>query len=221
MRLEEVSVTSVSKIEEKQTEAPAAVFAQLRQEIEERPGAHRRRSPQDHSGGGRLPGRPGAVQRSRPGLQQHLFRRAAHPDRLPECRRALAAGRNSANLFPTTNEDIEKIEFVLGPGAALYGPNSANGVLNIITRSPFTSTGVHAHARRGRAGGVNHAGLQRRGMPQPHVLSPRRHPSLWRITGRHAMKVGSKLAFKVSGSYLKGYRVERAGSGRSHRTLTP
>ena len=27
---------------------------------------------------------------------------------------------------------------------------------------------------------------------------------LWRVSGRHAMKFGSKVAFKVSGSYLKG-----------------
>jgi len=48
---------------------------------------------------------------------------------------------NVHNFIPVTNEDIERIEVVLGPGAALYGPNSANGVLHIISKSPFESAG--------------------------------------------------------------------------------
>ena len=49
---------------------------------------------------------------------------------------------NVPYLNPTTNEDIERIEVVLGPASALYGPNSANGVMHIITRSPFESQGT-------------------------------------------------------------------------------
>ena len=49
---------------------------------------------------------------------------------------------NSYSLIPTAGEDIEQIEVVSGPGAVLYGPNSANGVIHIITRSPFTSQGT-------------------------------------------------------------------------------
>jgi outer membrane receptor for ferrienterochelin and colicins len=49
---------------------------------------------------------------------------------------------NVPYLSPTTSEDIERIEVVLGPAAALYGPNSANGVLHIITKSPFDSKGT-------------------------------------------------------------------------------
>ena len=49
---------------------------------------------------------------------------------------------NIPYLSPTTNEDIERIEVVLGPGAALYGPNTAGGVMAIITKSPFTSQGT-------------------------------------------------------------------------------
>lgn len=202
MRLEEVSVTSVSKIEEKQTEAPAAVFAQLRQEIEERPAL----TVVDH-----LKTIPGADV-SQGGLVQanvvargfnNIFSSALLI--LIDYRNAgLGGSGNSANLFPTTNEDIEKLEFVLGPGAALYGPNSANGVLNIITRSPFTSTGSSLSLE----GGVR-AGSTTRVCNDAECSSPTfshldGSQSLWRITGRHAMKVSSKLAFKVSGSYLKG-----------------
>ena len=35
---------------------------------------------------------------------------------------------NVYNLIPTIDEDIERIELVLGPGSALYGPNAAGGV---------------------------------------------------------------------------------------------
>ena len=49
---------------------------------------------------------------------------------------------NVPYLSPTTSEDIERIEVVVGPAAALYGPNSANGVLHILTKSPFDSKGT-------------------------------------------------------------------------------
>ncbi|MDO8501061.1 MAG: TonB-dependent receptor [Gemmatimonadaceae bacterium] len=49
---------------------------------------------------------------------------------------------NIPYLSPTTNEDIERIEVVLGPGAALYGPNTAGGVMALFTKSPFTSPGT-------------------------------------------------------------------------------
>src|SRR5450432_2364771 len=36
--------------------------------------------------------------------------------------------------LPVDINDVEKIEVVRGPAAALYGPNAVNGVINIITR---------------------------------------------------------------------------------------
>jgi iron complex outermembrane receptor protein len=45
-------------------------------------------------------------------------------------------------LYTGTSEDIERIEVLNGPAAALYGPNAANGVLHIITKSPFQSKGT-------------------------------------------------------------------------------
>ncbi|MEO6452466.1 MAG: TonB-dependent receptor plug domain-containing protein [Ginsengibacter sp.] len=36
--------------------------------------------------------------------------------------------------FPISINDVEKIEVVRGPAAALYGPNAVNGVINIITK---------------------------------------------------------------------------------------
>src|SRR4029079_16118986 len=49
---------------------------------------------------------------------------------------------NIPYLSTTTNEDIDRIEVVLGPGAALYGPNTASGVMAVFTKSPFTSAGT-------------------------------------------------------------------------------
>jgi len=48
---------------------------------------------------------------------------------------------NIPYLSPTTSEDIERIEVVLGPAAALYGPNTPSGVMAVTTKSPFTSQG--------------------------------------------------------------------------------
>lgn len=49
---------------------------------------------------------------------------------------------NIPYLNPTTMEDLERIEVVLGPGAALYGPNTTSGVLALFTKSPFASQGT-------------------------------------------------------------------------------
>ena len=70
---------------------------------------------------------------------------------------------NAYTMIPTINEDIEQIEVVSGPGAALYGPNSANGVMHILTRSPFTSRGttvsIGGGERRIFSGSLRHAGV--------------------------------------------------------------
>ncbi len=47
-------------------------------------------------------------------------------------------GHHNLDL-PLTKYDIERVEILYGPGAALYGPNSFNGAINIITYS-FTNT---------------------------------------------------------------------------------
>ena len=86
---------------------------------------------------------------------------------------------NSYNFIPTINEDIEQIEIVSGPGAALYGPNSANGVMHIITRSPFTSQGTT----------VSLGGGER---------------SILMGSVRHAGVVNETIGYKFSGNYFRG-----------------
>ena len=82
-------------------------------------------------------------------------------------------------LNTVTNEDIERVEVLLGPASALYGPNSANGVLHIITKSPFTSAGTSLTLDGGER-------------------------SLIRGALRHAGLIGSKAAYKLSGEYFTG-----------------
>jgi len=48
---------------------------------------------------------------------------------------------NAYSMFPTTDLDIDRIEVSLGPGAALYGPNAASGVMHLITSSPLDKQG--------------------------------------------------------------------------------
>lgn len=86
---------------------------------------------------------------------------------------------NANHFIPITGEDIERIELVLGPGSALYGPNSANGVMHIITRSPFGSEGNM----------VSVSGGER---------------SVRKASMRHASSFNDKVGIKVSGEYFAG-----------------
>lgn len=49
-------------------------------------------------------------------------------------------------------EDIERIEVIRGPGAALWGTNAMNGVINIVTRSAAASQGSMLSASLGSGG---------------------------------------------------------------------
>ncbi len=82
-------------------------------------------------------------------------------------------------LFTGTNEDIDRMEVLLGPASALYGPNSSSGVLHVITKSPFNSQGTTISVDGGER-------------------------SIIRTGLRHAGKVNNKLAYKVSGEYMQG-----------------
>jgi iron complex outermembrane receptor protein len=86
---------------------------------------------------------------------------------------------NSPGLFTGANEDIERMEVLLGPASALYGPNSGNGVLHIITKSPFNSQGTTVTVDGG----------------ERNVL---------RTALRHAGTAGTKFGYKVSGEYMQG-----------------
>jgi outer membrane receptor for ferrienterochelin and colicins len=86
---------------------------------------------------------------------------------------------NAYNFLPTANEDIERIEIVSGPGSALYGPNSASGIMHIITKSPFTSEGTTVSIGGGERG---------------------------LLVGSffHAKNIKNRIGYKISGQYYSG-----------------
>lgn len=46
-------------------------------------------------------------------------------------------GLTQYQMLTTSDDDIERVEVLRGPAAALYGPNASNGVIHIITKSPI------------------------------------------------------------------------------------
>jgi iron complex outermembrane receptor protein len=94
---------------------------------------------------------------------------------------------NLMQFVPSTDEDISRIEVVLGPGSALYGPNTANGVLHFITRSPLEGTQTTASV----AGGER---------------------SVFKGVFRTSQLLHPKFGVKVSGSMFRGKEWEFADS---------
>jgi iron complex outermembrane receptor protein len=91
---------------------------------------------------------------------------------------------NLMHFIPTTEEDLERIEVVLGPGSALYGPNTANGVVHMLSKSPLTSQGTTVTLGTGAK-----------------ALDG---PSAFQGSFRSAFLITEDLGFKVSGQYLTG-----------------
>ena len=52
-------------------------------------------------------------------------------------------------------ENIERIEVIRGPGGTIWGPNRANGVINIITKQAAIRTGVTANRAVPATGSYN------------------------------------------------------------------
>ena len=86
---------------------------------------------------------------------------------------------NAYSMFPTNDLDIDRVEVSLGPGAALYGPNAASGVMHLITASPLDRQGSSASV----AGGER---------------------DLLHGQFRTAHALSEDLGFKISGQYQSG-----------------
>ncbi|QGW29115.1 TonB-dependent receptor [Phnomibacter ginsenosidimutans] len=76
-------------------------------------------------------------------------------------------------------EDVDRMEVVLGPSSALYGPNAHNGIANTITKDPRKHQGTTV---------VLGGGTQ-------EVFSGR---------FRQATKINNKWAYKITGEYTAG-----------------
>ena len=91
----------------------------------------------------------------------------------------------SYNTIPQSQDDIEKMEVILGPATALYGANAHSGVVNIISKPPSTSEGF-----------------------KMNVSGSNDDRELRKINGRFAKKINDHISFKVSASYLSAYEWE-------------
>ena len=134
-------VTTASRAPEKVIDAPASISVVNSQQINERPAI----SVAEHVAA--LPG----VDVARGGIIRSNIVARGFNNIFSGAMMTLTDNRfafvpslrvNIPYLNPTTMEDIDRIEVVLGPGAALYGPNTTSGVLALFTKSPFTSQGT-------------------------------------------------------------------------------
>jgi len=100
---------------------------------------------------------------------------------------------NAHNMIPTTSMDVERIEIVLGPGAALYGPNSASGVMHIITTSPIDDPGTTVSVASGLRSENDLE--ERQGLDTGGILQTQ---------FRHASRFSEELGLKVSGQWFRG-----------------
>ncbi len=183
--LQDISVTA-SRAEEKLVDAPAAVHVVSEEYI----ASHTALSPADHVRG--LP----SVDVVSTGLNQsnvvvrgfnNLFSGALMVMVDNRIARVPSLRFNAYQFIPTTDEDIQSIEVVSGPGSALYGPNAAAGVLHMITKSPFSHQGTT----------VSVGGGER---------------ELFIGSFRHASSLSEKVAFKISGQYYQGLDWKLHGS---------
>ncbi|MEO1714856.1 MAG: carboxypeptidase-like regulatory domain-containing protein, partial [Bacteroidota bacterium] len=124
-------VVSGSKKPEKLTESPATIETIFSREIEEYAG-----NP------GELIARQKGVDYFRAGIATPAFNIRGFNSNFNAKNLQVTDGRFSTliatglplgPLNTTIQEDIERIELILGPNATLYGPNAHNGLLNTIT----------------------------------------------------------------------------------------
>jgi len=99
----------------------------------------------------------------------------------------IATGLPFGPLSTIIKEDIDRVEVILGPNAALYGPNAHNGLVNTVLKDPRATPGTTI-----ALGGGNQ--------------------SMFTSRIRHAQKINDKWAFKVTGEYTRGEEFEFADS---------
>jgi outer membrane receptor protein involved in Fe transport len=94
------------------------------------------------------------------------------------------------NALGPSDLDIRAVEVVPGTAAALYGLNAINGLANFTTLNPFVHQGLSVQQKTG----VN------------HLKDANSGPRLYSETSlRFARILMPRLAFKVTGTYLRGY----------------
>lgn len=92
---------------------------------------------------------------------------------------AASPGIMLGNNISINKEDVDKIEILIGPQTALYGPNVDNVLINIISKDPRTSPGTTVAMSAG-------------------------NQSQFSGRFRYATKVKDKWAYKLTGEYAAG-----------------
>jgi iron complex outermembrane receptor protein len=186
---------SAGRQEEKLLDAPATISVVNEEEVQAQPA----NSFMDHVEG--LPG----VDVIQTGLQQGYVVARGFNDifsgsmlTLTDYRiaRVPSLRANIPHLIPTTDLDVERMEVVLGPGSALYGPNAANGVLHILTKSPIDHPGASFNI----SGGLREQSAFGAGP----LAGPGSEDGTFRVEGRLAGKLSEEFGVKVSGLYFTG-----------------
>ncbi|MDT0630129.1 TonB-dependent receptor [Rubrivirga litoralis] len=179
----EVVVTGASRRAEKLTDSPATVQVISAAELEAFPGFSYEQAL------ARLKGvdfvRTGI---SGVGINARGFNSAFNSKMLllTDGRRSIIPGNGLplGNMNTVTKEDVDRVEVILGPSSALYGPNAHNGIINVITKDPRNTPGLTLTAEGG-AGGAD--------------------ASVYSVRGRYAQAFADKrFALKLTGEYTGG-----------------
>lgn len=191
--LNPITVTA-SKTVERALDAPAAVQVVSTRDIQESPAL----TQADHVKG------VAGVDIITTGLQSHYVVARGFNNIFSGAMLTLTDGRiagvpslraNISHLNPTVDLDIERMEVVLGPGSALYGPNAANGVFHTITKSPID----HPGASFAVSGGLR----QQTGAPlEPGVED--NDEGLFHGVGSVSVRANDRFGIRVSGQYFNG-----------------
>lgn len=88
--------------------------------------------------------------------------------------------------------DIAGVEVLIGPGAALYGPDASNGVVTLLSKDPKQYQGLTLEASVGSNGGA---------LGDMYTNRPG-HVSYSDVQGRYAGMFG-KLGYKITGEVLQ------------------
>jgi len=182
-RIGNAVVVSASKRPEKITEAPASIQVISRKEIEQFTGSNTFE----------LLAKVQGVEFTRTSIDHSSINARGMNNAFNNKVFQIVDGRNSMtplsgglpmhNNFSLVKDDIEKIEIILGPQTALYGPNAHNAIINFITKDPRTSQGTTVALSAGNQ---------------------------YQFSGRirQATKINNKWAYKFSGEYAVGKEFE-------------
>ena len=93
------------------------------------------------------------------------------------------------NIFGLVQLDVESVELVVGASSALYGPGGMNGTLLMTSKNPFDYEGLSVSLQ----GGVMH--FDNDYGKDPSFMND--------FSFRYGKKISDKVAFKITGGYLK------------------